>query len=350
MKSPPDLLMSKRNESHPTERADLFRKRLVVAIETESGRRLNETLAKELTGGDRIRARRMREDFWEFEPSHKIVLATNHKPAINGTDKGIWRRIQMIPFEVEMSDKKAVLDMPDKLRAEYAGILAWCVRGTMAWQSCGLKPPESVGAATRQYKLEEDRLGAFLDECTERGDDFKVQARHLYERYCDYMQHDKDKLISETAFSSRMFELGFEKEKDKTTRCMCYLAVRIQTEGPSEEFNTLRPTPVGLPTSCQKASGPSGETSFSGGSGGLGGFFHINPIMSATSPFNLQMIPYPPEKRELFVLSPLSPCTYTTYTNPLGDPPVPEGIPSGFRLRGVGNRDRSTHGLVMTGA
>lgn len=89
MKAPHDLLMAKKGQSHPTERADLFGKRFVAAIEAEDGRRLAEALVKELSGGDKVRARRMKENFWEFKPTHKIWLAANHKPTIRGTDHGI---------------------------------------------------------------------------------------------------------------------------------------------------------------------------------------------------------------------------------------------------------------------
>jgi P4 family phage/plasmid primase-like protien len=166
MKAPPDLLMTKHSETHPTEPADLLGKRLVVAIETEDGRRLNETMVKELTGGDRIRARRMREDFWEFEPTHKIIMATNHKPIVRGTDLGIWRRLVLVPFTVRVEGAQAIKDMPEKLKAEYSGILAWMVRGCLDWQKNGLGAPEAVASATRTYRDEQDLMGDFLaDEC-----------------------------------------------------------------------------------------------------------------------------------------------------------------------------------------
>ncbi len=127
MKATAGLLMASKTDAHPTGLTDLYGKRLVVAIETESGRRLNETLVKELTGGDKIRARRMREDFWEFSPTHSIVLATNHKPTVRGTDHGIWRRLRLLPFTVSIPDGQADKSMPEKLRAEAPGILAWLV-------------------------------------------------------------------------------------------------------------------------------------------------------------------------------------------------------------------------------
>jgi putative DNA primase/helicase len=98
MKANADLLMTSRGERHPTELAQLFGMRLVVASETHQGRRINETLVKDLTGGEPIRARRMREDFWEFKPTRKVILLTNHKPRVAGTDEGIWRRLRLLPF------------------------------------------------------------------------------------------------------------------------------------------------------------------------------------------------------------------------------------------------------------
>ena len=140
MKAPSELLMVSNNDRHPTERADLWRKRFVQAIETEQGRRLAEVFVKEATGGDPIRARRMREDFWEFQPTHKVVLATNHKPIISGTDTAIWERIRLVPFTVTIPPEERDHTLPEKLDDELPGILAWAVKGvlpgsTTAWAS-----------------------------------------------------------------------------------------------------------------------------------------------------------------------------------------------------------------------
>ena len=105
---------------------------------------MNESLIKELTGGDRIRARRMKEDFWEFHPTHTLILATNHKPVIRGTDHGIWRRMRLIPFTVSVSDSNADRAMPQKLKNELPGILAWCVRGCLDWQRDGFATQQAL--------------------------------------------------------------------------------------------------------------------------------------------------------------------------------------------------------------
>src|SRR5262249_47933270 len=117
--APPGLLIVKHGETHPTDRATLFGKRLVIDMESAEGARLNETLVKQLTGSDRITARRMREDFWTFSPTHKVMLCSNHKPEIKETKHAIWRRIKLVPFSVVIPDDQQDKELPAKLRAEY---------------------------------------------------------------------------------------------------------------------------------------------------------------------------------------------------------------------------------------
>jgi putative DNA primase/helicase len=215
MKAAPELLMaSKDHDRHPTERADLFGKRLVAAIETEQGRRLNETLVKELTGGDPIRARRMREDFWEFLPSHKIILATNHKPEIRGTDHAIWRRIKLIPFTVTIPDAEQDPALPEKLLEEVPGIFAWMVRGCLDWHQHGLGTPDAVVTATATYRDEMDDLQQFLAEvCFTGKDHYKASASALLKAY-----HQWSGQTTETAkaFAKKLHERGFTSKREGT--------------------------------------------------------------------------------------------------------------------------------------
>jgi putative DNA primase/helicase len=210
MKAAPDLLMAKFGESHPTDRADLFGKRLVAAIETEEGRKIKEVLVKELTGGDRIRARRMREDFWEFEATHTLILATNHKPEILGSDHSMWRRIRLIPFDVKIEDDKADKDMPAKLEAEFPGIMAWAVKGCLAWQTSGLETPESVAEATKVYRDEEDMIGQFLAESTISAPGPRTRASELYSRFCEWTGPHHGTIVSQKAFGKSMKERGYK--------------------------------------------------------------------------------------------------------------------------------------------
>jgi putative DNA primase/helicase len=151
-------------ERHPTDLAALRGARLVTAVETEEGRRWAESKIKSLTGGDRIAARFMRQDFFEFTPAFKLVIAGNHKPGLRSVDEAIRRRFHLIPFTVTVPPGLRDETLADRLREEWPGILAWAIRGCLDWQQSGLAPPECVRAATAAYLEEEDVLAAWIDE------------------------------------------------------------------------------------------------------------------------------------------------------------------------------------------
>lgn len=217
MKAPSDLLMVSRNQDrHPTEKADLFRRRFVAAIETEEGRQLSEVFVKEATGGDPIRARRMREDFWQFWPTHKLWLATNHKPVIRGTDDAIWRRICLVPFVQKFEGETADKTLPEKLRAELPGILRWAVEGCLMWQRDGLGLPDEVKNAVKEYRDEMDILGSFIEECCEVGNGKLANASQLYKAYKAWAEAGGEFYITQTQFGRKMRERGFEKDKQGT--------------------------------------------------------------------------------------------------------------------------------------
>jgi putative DNA primase/helicase len=156
LKATQELLMVTKGRTHPTELTKLFGARFVASSETEENQRLAEALVKELTGGDPITARRMKEDFWTFWPTHKIFLATNHKPVIRGTDHAIWRRPKLVPFKVTIPQHEWDTTLPDKLKAEWPGILAWAVQGCLEWQTSGLGIPKEVEQATEEYRADMD--------------------------------------------------------------------------------------------------------------------------------------------------------------------------------------------------
>lgn len=208
--APPDLLLAKRG-SHPTELADLFGARLVAAVEIEDGRKMAEGLVKQLTGGDRIKARRMREDFWEFAPTHKVFLGANHKPEVRGTDHAIWRRIKLIPFDVTIPKSEQDPKLSEKLTSELPGILAWAVRGCLEWQREGLGEPEEVTAATQGYRAEMDVLAAFIDECCVVRPDATAASKALYETYTTWSDENGERAEKQRSFGARLTERGFER-------------------------------------------------------------------------------------------------------------------------------------------
>jgi P4 family phage/plasmid primase-like protien len=217
MQAVPEFLLMRHGEQHPTERADLFRKRFVAAMEVESGKRLAESLVKFLTGGERIRARRLYENFWEFDPTHKFWLATNHKPVIRGTDYAIWRRIKTIPFTVKIPEDKKDPRLLDKLKADLPGILRWAVEGCLAWQENGLRDPSDVTEAGHVYQQEMDIIGQFLDECCSIQParfGVRTQSSVLYQAVCKYSGEP----MTQTAFSERLSERGFTKTVSHGTK------------------------------------------------------------------------------------------------------------------------------------
>ena len=159
------LFVMTRHEDHKTELASLFGARMLVLPETAQAGRLNEESVKNLTGGDAITCRRMREDEWTFSPTHTAFMHTNYRPRISGTDLGIWRRIRLIPWTVTISDAEKDEELGDKLDVEAAGILNWLVAGCLDWQTYGLAEPDTVLAATEAYRAGEDHVGRFIADC-----------------------------------------------------------------------------------------------------------------------------------------------------------------------------------------
>jgi putative DNA primase/helicase len=204
-----DLLLAKRSEVHPTGLANLYGRRVVVSAETDAGRRLDESLVKDITGADPIPARRMHEDWWEFDPTFKLLLATNHKPVIRGTDEGIWRRIHLVPFNrtIDAADQDDGLEQ--KLRVEWPGILAWAVRGCLEWQEGGLRPPAAVVEATRSYREESDAIRRFIDDRCECLSGAEVRTGVLFAVYQSWCESEGEKPVSSAAFSTDLTTRGF---------------------------------------------------------------------------------------------------------------------------------------------
>jgi putative DNA primase/helicase len=158
-----DILLALKHTGHPTAKATLFRRRLAHSGELPASAELDEAQVKELTGGDRITARRMRQDEWTFEPSHMLWLHANHRPRISGTDDGIWRRVKLIPFDVQIPEDERDPKLANRIIAsESSGVLMWMLAGLGDYQRHGLATPEGVKAATTGYRHESDTVAMFL--------------------------------------------------------------------------------------------------------------------------------------------------------------------------------------------
>jgi putative DNA primase/helicase len=182
------LLVTGRHEEHRTVVASLFRRRLAVASETRQTDHLDEERVKSLTGGDRLQARRMREDPWEFEPSHTLVLFTNHRPTISGRDEGIWRRVRLVPWDITIPPDERDPHLAERLAEVAPAVLAWMVRGAGQYLGGGTPTvPDAVQVATTDYRLSSDMLGAFVAEVLVLGLNRWATAKELrdeLERWC----------------------------------------------------------------------------------------------------------------------------------------------------------------------
>jgi putative DNA primase/helicase len=217
MRTPTETLLVKRPGGVPNDVARLKGARFVTASETEEGRRLAESLVKDLTGQDTISARFMWAEWFDFKPTHALHLSTNHKPEIRGTDAAIWRRIRLIPWAVTIPPAEQDRELPEKLRAELPGVLAWIVRGCLEWQREGLRAPEEVRQATRAYRAEMDVLAAFLADCCLRGEDEEAFAGELWGAWKRWCEETGEQAGSQKRFGGRLAERGFLNHRDSKT-------------------------------------------------------------------------------------------------------------------------------------
>lgn len=237
----PGMLVGGGKDRHPTEIADLMGRRMMTAHETGEGGVLREDFVKQATGGDKLKARLMRQDFFEFDPTHKLQLLTNHKPTIKGQDHGIWRRVLLVPWEARWGSAEDVAagmatyprdDSLERIQTEKQGILAWIVKGAMDWAASGLRAPDVVMAASRDYRAEQDRMAQFIAECCEVGPGHEVVLSDdfggLYQVYREWCQEagtfalSKRRMLDEVQRvlpsirrEERKVREGAEKRKDR---------------------------------------------------------------------------------------------------------------------------------------
>ena len=221
-----ETLMDRKHGGASNDIARLDGARLVLSNELEDGTRLAETLVKQLTGGDPITARFLYQEHFEMIPTFKLVIAGNHKPVIRGDDHGIWRRIVLIPFVVTIPEDQRDPDLLNKLAAEAPGILAWMVRGCMAWRAQGLNPPPEVQSAVREYRSEMDVLGQWLEARCEIGADREARASDLYRSYRYWAETNGFHPMSNTSFGRKLSERNLEKKKTKDGHVYLGLALK----------------------------------------------------------------------------------------------------------------------------
>src|SRR5215210_2847650 len=210
-----ETLLIKKYQGVGNDVAALKGARFVSAAEVEKGRRLAESKVKQLTGRDTVTARFLFGENFDFKPEFKLWLSTNNKPVIQGTDDAIWDRIRLIPFTQRFEGSRADPKLPDKLRAELAGVFAWMVEGCLEWQEHGLEEPKTVADATKQYREEMDTLAAFFeDRCVIR-EGLLTPASRLYKQYQMWCDDAGENAETQKMFGMRLSERGFASEKIK---------------------------------------------------------------------------------------------------------------------------------------
>lgn len=214
--------------------------RLVAASEPEMGVNLKDALIKALTGGEVISVRRLHQDFFELKPQFKIVLSGNHKPVIRDDSDGIWRRVFLVPFEIQIPEDEVDPDLPQKLRREKDGIFGWMVRGCLDYLNSGLMVPDKIRAATAEYREESDPIGAFLrNGCHITGkDDDRETPEDLFNGFAAYAKREGLAEFKPTTFHRRLPDqtrkswLGPDKQMHqfwrhkKSTTVYCGISVR----------------------------------------------------------------------------------------------------------------------------
>ena len=211
--TPTETFMRKTGEQIGNDLARLRGTRFVTTTEAEYGRKLSEPLIKQITGNDKITARFLYGEFFNFTPTFKIFMATNHKPVIKGTDHGIWRRIKLIPFTTRIEEEQQDKRLEQKLMQEAPGILNWLIEGAIRWCAEGLRTPTIIVRATDEYRSEMDVIGNFLKERCEQKPGVSIRARELFKCYEEWCDDHNEPAVSERFLGLRLKEMGVEQKR-----------------------------------------------------------------------------------------------------------------------------------------
>jgi putative DNA primase/helicase len=212
-----DTFTASKSDKHPTDIAGLAGARFVCASETEEGRNWSEVRITQLTGGDKVSARFMRQDFFEFTPQFKLTIIGNHQPTLNNVNDAARRRFNMAPFtnKPEHPDHQLM----EKLKAEYAGILRAMIDGCLDWQENGLLRPSIVTSSTDEYFSEQDLFGQWLDDCCVRVDQDGIPTKdtcaNLMTSWSAFAKARGEDPGSSRAFGGKMRSRGFRPLDNK---------------------------------------------------------------------------------------------------------------------------------------
>jgi putative DNA primase/helicase len=237
--APFSTFLVQRNHGSPrNDIAKLAGARLVKASESKEGGVLDETIVKEMTGGDTVSARFLFHEHFDFRPTFKLWLATNHRPTIRGSDHAIWRRIKLMDFPCLFMGKDCDPTLKEQLRGELDGILAWAVRGCLEWQTMGLRAPAAIEASTSEYRRDSGQVARFVSECCMKGTRCQASGADLYGAYVRWCAHKGEKHESNNLFAKALADLDLKKKRGR--RGIKYEGVELIVTRESEPTQLVR--------------------------------------------------------------------------------------------------------------
>jgi putative DNA primase/helicase len=208
------LFIASNQPQHSTNMAGLHKSRMISVPELEDGVPWAEARIKAMTGEDKISARFMRGDNFDFYPQFKPWVSGNSKPRLRSVEEAMKRRMNLVPFLVTIPDGERDHELKEKLKAEWPGILAWFVKGCLEWQRIGLRQPTMVVEATEEYFASEDTLQTFLDDCCDIGPTFSESTASVFLRWQQFMEARGERAGSQKALTQRLKSRGFEATRE----------------------------------------------------------------------------------------------------------------------------------------
>ena len=229
---PASSLTANKQSAIPNDLARLCGARFVPAAETNEFQHIDEALIKRLSGSDTIEARFLHKDFFSFQPTHKIWIATNHLPHVKDTGNGFWRRPVLISFDQKFAGDTNDKRMIDNLKGEAPGILAWIVRQCLEWQQQGLNTPQRLIQSVQDYRTNQDVVARFIADICSVGDGFFEPADPLYQAFQGWARLQGETVLSGTAFGIRLNELGHFKKSRSSGLIRCGLMIKSHQGAP----------------------------------------------------------------------------------------------------------------------
>jgi len=228
------LMLGKNDNSISNDLARMKGARLVVTNELPEGRCFNEETIKLLTSQDQIVSRFLYGEYFQFKPTHKLIIIGNHKPKIIGQDYGIWRRVKLVPFNTIIPEEERDKDLGKKLAKEKEGIFRWMVEGAIKWfQNKGLPDPEFVKESVLEYKQDMDVIGDFINETCSKYQSALCLASDLFIAYKNYCENGMIKPLGKIDFYRKVEEKGFIKER-KSQNKVFFFGITIKNSSTIE--------------------------------------------------------------------------------------------------------------------